>query len=1351
MLEWCREHRAILLAVWVLAIFDPSFYADDWDGDGYDDDTGEWIDDTGSDYSDYDSSYDYGYDDTGSSGDDYQDSTTDSDDDGIIDADETNGFEVYVTYTDTYSETIYDDSSGESYEESFDYEYSVFETVYTDPNNADSDFDLLDDGYERDMGFNPTDSSDGNADTDSDGLTNGEEFVLGTDYLNPDSDFDTYEDGMESLVMLTDPMDENSPEIEVPADDPENGAGTAGNSETGGSGNSADDIPDTGADDGNAGESVDSPPPVTTDFLTAWKRFFGVDETDPAAMEGDLDNDGLSNAEEFALRTSPLLADSDRDGLDDLTEVRGREVVTYAYTVEASDEVYENQTFSYTDADTGESYSWEEPVQVIPAIPIHTSDPLRSDGDDDGYSDAWEWQYRMNPLDPADLVVYSDTDLPEEFAFQHPMEPSGDEDEDGITNGAEFVYRTDPFSADGDGDGISDLNEIEGFVRLFESGYWSTYTDGTYDEATGEYTSYDIDYWVETVGTETYYLNPSSTDSDSDGLPDGVELEAGWDPNNPANGLADHDGDGLTFGEEYQFGSSDLQLDTDRDGLSDWQEIRELNPLLELLGFDLFDPADRRDGQADFDHDGLSNADEYALLRSDMFSSDTDRDGHDDLSEILAGTDLLDPSDPLDESEGGTGIGTMLAIHQLRGASMFDFFSADTEFESYGERVRPDEFEESTPKPFTRVSDDGDVTPTGAMFEFQAVGGISLFRGSYRDETQSLGDPPAYRGFGKSNPGVPLSEGLWENNYVEAGPAEEGSDDGTEWELPAASIKQRIHGEVDGYLAGSWIRVDGVPDYWGGYYNLQGSGNGIVPETRDHQRYRFSAVISPGELPPSENEEHAYLIKETRHQLGTTNEESKRWWLKVKFEAGAMIGTMKLEPYWEDADKPSLGVVTVEDDTLLDVSSKGETGFLGAVTAAVGILLPVDLILDNENKPYDPNSEALGVSNYVTTNGLPSDSPFDGTCDDPENFRLQARLLDETKNSVDVKLEVVREGATVLTKNYTLDKKDGDIVRGEFLRLVSDDIDDTASGGKEDNDPKDQTILVKLGDTITVSFALQGDERVEQEIDVGRAATEDNNDTSHKKHDTRKVKVRFTVFDLSASNETPSLPKPKLKSLVEKANAAFAQSGIIVEDVSSGESYGVEPPEEFNEEVIDPEKPNIRNHFTHILGVELGSPDQQALIPYLDDDPNTIDVFIVKRFGYQSMPVQIDPLSPPLPGQFFHGNATAVPAIKGKGKQKNFIIMSATQLQLADFPFRLPHEIMHILLNDGHRVKKGEKLPFGQHPPPLDLPTALFYPTTSPKNEVEGTKRIGPNPKAETSVGNDDTKTIRKNAEKLPQ
>gem|GEM_PF-1040669 len=74
-----------------------------------------------------------------------------------------------------------------------------------------------------------------------------------------------------------------------------------------------------------------------------------------------------------------------------------------------------------------------------------------------------------------------------------------------------------------------------------------------------------------------------SADSDGDGIPDDIELANGLDPNNPADALADLDGDGLTnFQELMVFGSDIRKADTDGDGLSDGDEVSlyHTNPLL---------------------------------------------------------------------------------------------------------------------------------------------------------------------------------------------------------------------------------------------------------------------------------------------------------------------------------------------------------------------------------------------------------------------------------------------------------------------------------------------------------------------------------------------------------------------------------------------------------------------------------------------------------------------------------------------------------------------------------------------------------------------------------------------------
>lgn len=62
---------------------------------------------------------------------------------------------------------------------------------------TDSDGDGLPNCYERRYEFNRKDPSDGAADSDSDGLSNGREYALGTEPLNRDSDWDGMPDGWE--------------------------------------------------------------------------------------------------------------------------------------------------------------------------------------------------------------------------------------------------------------------------------------------------------------------------------------------------------------------------------------------------------------------------------------------------------------------------------------------------------------------------------------------------------------------------------------------------------------------------------------------------------------------------------------------------------------------------------------------------------------------------------------------------------------------------------------------------------------------------------------------------------------------------------------------------------------------------------------------------------------------------------------------------------------------------------------------------------------------------------------------------------------------------------------------------
>ena len=304
-------------------------FGEDWDGDGYDDDTGDWVggdspgsyyddpwsmDSDGDGYSDGEESS-YGTDPYSSSsypgsGDyssdpDYSDPMlTDSDGDSLLDGDEqtwgtdpmdqdtdddllsdyeeVNGVEIHFEY----EVSTFDETSGESHSQT----YSYSERVYPDPTRADTDGDLIPDGVEYSMGFHPTDSGDGQRDDDSDGLSNGEEYQAGTGMWSFDSDHDGWSDGDEVLVMGTNPRDasdppppENIPPSAGP-DDPyamdSDGDGVSDGEEIdqgtdpndassypGSGGSSATDSPgDTpGGGTGESDESAAEPPPPSDD------------------------------------------------------------------------------------------------------------------------------------------------------------------------------------------------------------------------------------------------------------------------------------------------------------------------------------------------------------------------------------------------------------------------------------------------------------------------------------------------------------------------------------------------------------------------------------------------------------------------------------------------------------------------------------------------------------------------------------------------------------------------------------------------------------------------------------------------------------------------------------------------------------------------------------------------------------------------------------------------------------------------------------------------------------------------------------------------------------------------------
>jgi hypothetical protein len=141
-----------------------------------------------------------------------------------------------------------------------------------------------------------------------------------------------------------------------------------------------------------------------------------------------------------------------------------------------------------------------------------------SDDDGDGMPDAWELQYGLAPLDPADAAQ--------------------DADGDGLSNLAEFLGGTHP--RDRDGDGVADDQDA------FPS---------------------DPAEWADADGDGIG--NNADPDDDGDGMPDAWELQYGLAPLDPADAAQDADGDRAINLVEYQFGT-DPRLDPASLELGSW-------------------------------------------------------------------------------------------------------------------------------------------------------------------------------------------------------------------------------------------------------------------------------------------------------------------------------------------------------------------------------------------------------------------------------------------------------------------------------------------------------------------------------------------------------------------------------------------------------------------------------------------------------------------------------------------------------------------------------------------------------------------------------------------------------------
>ena len=555
---------------------------------------------------------------------------------------------VEASTTSTIGISVVDDTIDTDLDGITDYNETCF--TGTDPTNADSDDDNLCDGIVMvPTQCLPGEDAMSGQDSDNDGII---------DALEPDDDNDgvpTFTEVMDGLALLDTDVDNDGLSNWR---DPEADGDTI-----------ADGIEGIGDNDGDGIPNY-------------------LDPNDEDGPTGDLDGDGLTNAQEASVGTDPNLADTDGDGLCDGTL-----------------------------AITGVCAAGENALAGQNSDGVGPIDALEPDDDGDGILTSTEILDSFthgNNIDGTGGTNWRDTDadgdgtpdgtegtgdndgdnIPNYLDPNDEDGPTGDLDGDGLTNAQEATLGTDPNLADSDGDGISDGYEVgdptnptnsdgtdqidaldndddnDGILTADEGPNVDgngipvnpQNTDGASGDATPDYLDPDDDGDAIPTATEvaegaTYGNdidgvggpNWLDTDADGDGLGDSIEghydvdndgIPAYLDPDETIDPNADDDNDGLTNAEEIAIGTDYLNPDSDGDNISDGDEVGpDPNNPLNTDGTGEIDAFD-----TDSDDDGILDIDEAGDDDLDTPAVDSDNDGMPDYRDTDSDGDGVDDS-----------------------------------------------------------------------------------------------------------------------------------------------------------------------------------------------------------------------------------------------------------------------------------------------------------------------------------------------------------------------------------------------------------------------------------------------------------------------------------------------------------------------------------------------------------------------------------------------------------------------------------------------------------------------------------------------------------------------------------
>lgn len=382
-----------------------------------------------------------------------------------------------------------------------------------------------------------------------------------------------------------------------------------------------------------------------TDKVEEW-----VLGTDP--VSSDTDNDGLSDGAEIDFKVDPRSEDSDSDGLSDGCEVGYIQVADCFVWHDTSALSPTYNTGYWNEKMSKDISTWWCQVRYDPIYSVHNVVGLPLSGlmaFETGYiafSSVGDFNGWIFPPGPTALnrSVYNSGSILVAAYWNESYLCKGDTNsyiKAGTVSDSTYVVefhdvRTAPYSTIGMTYQVSIPSGTGNVIRVsyLSSDYWMDGEGAVVGVQNSRIANtngyYNLTWNFSERGpilpqtTIEYHLgygtNPAKTDSDLDGLDDGVEVSLGTIPTTD-----DSDGDGILDGVEVSNDTNPRSEDTDGDGLKDgWEVANGLNPLL----------AEGDDGaSADIDKDGLPNSLEQ-YWGTDPWNNDSDGDGLPDGVEV---------------------------------------------------------------------------------------------------------------------------------------------------------------------------------------------------------------------------------------------------------------------------------------------------------------------------------------------------------------------------------------------------------------------------------------------------------------------------------------------------------------------------------------------------------------------------------------------------------------------------------------------------------------------------------------------------------------------------------------------